>query len=85
MKELFEKVDFLSGEVYCMIIARDHYTLTTKELFKQYESLSKRLQVYHKNGYTEKDKEDLKQILSELERIEAAYWEDCKNSKASKR
>lgn len=77
MEELFKKVLDTSGEVYVMIIARDHCTPTTIELFKQYEPLSDRLKFYLINGYTEKDLDDLKHIQSELERIEAAYWEDC--------
>lgn len=83
MKKFFEEVLCFAGEVYVMIVARNHCTPTTLELFKQYELLSDKLKFYCNNGYTEKDLDDLKHILSELERIEDAYWEDCRKGEVS--
>ena len=78
MKKFFEEVLCYAGEVYCMIIGRNHNTPTVEELYKQYEMLFDKLMFYKNDGYTEKDLEDLKHIKSELERIEDAYWEDCR-------
>lgn len=75
IKKLVEHV----GEVYIMFVGRNHYTEVVKNLCEEFDLIKKRVNEFKENGYSEKDLEEFGRIHAMLDRIESAYWEDCKD------